>query len=612
MWITSFNLSVYFLEYYILPAVYGLDVPKDINDFAVLQEKIAEEQDLIDIRVFADKNVIEPEEKRTSVEIHTIDNSLFQNKSGGFFHPKIIYLSGIDKSSGKKKHYIFTGSANLTIAGWSRNEEIVAEEEIRSQENLDSLYDFFSIIFKINRLKFSSKEDFIIESSEYEDWTFFHSFSGKDFLNELLPDSKTLTVFSPYFSAEPIKLCKSIKSSHKEINIKLYPGPDVGRIRLTKSKCRELNKENIEVLIRKNFDSSRLYHSKLWITDNKTAVGSWNMTEAGTGSVDIKNTEAGIIYYKPYNPSKDTEKFENEPDENFMSEEEITNDKLNEKNTWLNIRVFFDWEIRTYSFDIDGNSKKQLPCLIKLPGVKELKELKVNADGDIEPDSVNAKKTKDIVKTKIYSLFKDDKVIQSGWITERNISYSPLYEYETMDDLLFSLASGKKDKELEKPLTRENGRLSGEYSDDSDYMSYSNTEISYFTMFRAFISFRNKFRELIENNNIQLFEKYIYTYPGSLTEINEKIKDTVENYDKNNNSRIYVWSMLKEFYFIIGEILSNGNTDKLSDSVISFLNELKRKNIDLTNSFEEYYFKNDDMDKFSRFYKKFRNIQAKQ
>ena len=67
-WFTSFNLSVYFVEQYILPALLGLEPPKDIRDSARLQDILREREGALDIRFFADCSMIDLSQGKKNID----------------------------------------------------------------------------------------------------------------------------------------------------------------------------------------------------------------------------------------------------------------------------------------------------------------------------------------------------------------------------------------------------------------------------------------------------------------------------------------------------------------------------------------------------------------
>ncbi|MEY8212890.1 MAG: hypothetical protein RPR97_00265, partial [Colwellia sp.] len=96
VWITSFNLSVEFVETHLLPVVVGMDAPKHRMDYETLQKELIDQN--IDLRVFCDKRMMnELDTKRTTIDVFGVSpRSIDGFSEDSLFHPKVIYLEDYD------------------------------------------------------------------------------------------------------------------------------------------------------------------------------------------------------------------------------------------------------------------------------------------------------------------------------------------------------------------------------------------------------------------------------------------------------------------------------------------------------------------------------------
>jgi len=274
---TTFNLSVEFFETYILPPLLGIDIPDNNFEYEDINAKLEESK--IDIKIFYDANMLQLNEQKRTIQKFS---PILMDK--GLFHPKVIYLENTD-GNGK----LFVGSRNLTLNGWGRNTEAFDILDIKNGSYLNNqVYDFFddvNILTKYGQKK--NNRDISFDSSV----NFIHSSKidkESNFL-DALSLSKNLTVWSPYFSDDMDSLL--MKKEFKDIeSIDILPDfvGDDKKIRVAK-----LPKDKrIKFNELKNFDSPAMNHSKVWISDNKIAIGSYNFTKEALYG---KNFECAIV-----------------------------------------------------------------------------------------------------------------------------------------------------------------------------------------------------------------------------------------------------------------------------------------------------------------------------
>lgn len=602
-WFTSFNLSIFFVEQYILPPLLKLDPPKDIRDVARLQDALMSLEGTIDLRFFADYSMIDySEDKKTSINIHQVDNKLFDfHFRGGVFHPKVNLIVG-DDQNGRKQAVLMTGSANMTLAGWGRNQEAVFIQEIKSRTNLEKILSFFTVLFESVDLSLPSNSiDLLKFQTTEEDWQFFHSFNGKDFLTTLFKDSpKELSVFSPYFSQSITKLCTDIKGKGNIDTFNIFPGLDRGKIRLSSNLFSSLQKKHPNIHLycsKENNFSEFIQHRKVWITNTQSAIGSWNMTEAGMGlSSGQNNVEAGCFIKNTLSFNKSKFK-EIRDDSLFISEDELSDDLIQSKDirrAYINLKVRFDWSTERYT--INGNIPSGAKYSIKIPGVTKIQTIIPLTDNMI---SIEIKS--ELVRQKRYILYKNKKEHQIGLVLEENIRLSPLYEYETLDDLLLSFAIDNKRSDRQRSILERTEEIANlKRIEEGIYSESITIEMTYFTMYRAINGLKKLLEELIEYKEIDEFGKYISSYPGNLQEFSEKLNSLADGKIEKNLSKVYVWSLFMEYDLFLKEIEYH-LFDKHHKKLIKVLIGESQKRV---KKFQKDYLKDQPMKEISRFYKK--------
>ncbi|HEF4840755.1 TPA: hypothetical protein SAO52_005565, partial [Burkholderia vietnamiensis] len=303
-WFTTFNLGIPFFETHVLPVLLGFDQPANRMDYETMQQEMAERE--IDLRLFCDLRMMEADQlKRTAIPVHGILPSRLA--ANGFdkdslFHPKVIFLEGKSGSM-----VLGTGSANLTVSGWGRNQEVFAFRAVSNNEQYQQIKLFFDPLTE--SLGLTEAQHLGVRrkfNGEDEDWRFAHSFQTKTFLQQLMAETgaNRLTVWSPYFSRDLAGLIGRIQETMGR-DLKFFIVPD----RIANRQLRTVWTEELEklqqagVLSFHDYPSPRaaeieMTHAKLWLASGdkaRLAVGSWNCTEPGTSSFEQSNVEAGIL-----------------------------------------------------------------------------------------------------------------------------------------------------------------------------------------------------------------------------------------------------------------------------------------------------------------------------
>ena len=338
---TSFNLSPEFFETYILPPLLEEDVPDNSFQYESLNVKLEELEKKLDIKVFHDANMMQlNEQKRTILKFNPILMTDEHAKRKGLFHPKVIYLEN------ETKGILFVGSGNLTLSGWGRNIEAFQIVDVERNSNLHKQIDNFFLDVALSaglykNEKKNYKSTFLDQGCNFI-YSFGHGSKSSVFLNSInAKNTSNLYVWSPYFSeSKDDNIDSIIKQNFQEAqNIHIIPDL-VG----AEKKIRLKNKpqsEKIKFYALKDQDSENMNHSKVWITDTKIGIGSYNFTKEALFGV---NFEAALI--------QDVQKIDLglEPiDFNQMNETELKSEEL-KTNTQFNVifELIADYELQSF------------------------------------------------------------------------------------------------------------------------------------------------------------------------------------------------------------------------------------------------------------------------
>jgi len=579
-WFTSFNLSPYFVENYILPALVGdPPCPVKIMGFEALFQKILQNE--IDVRFFYDHRAIDlSESKRTVVRFFPVDPQVLQRRTGipfgrGVFHPKVIFLQ-----NEKGTTWLFVSSANLTVAGWSRNREAVLYREVRSGENLRRISEFFDAI---------ADEHIDVESSSAsrsgrDDWEFVHSIGETSFLNRLLDDCpRSFYIWSPYFADDLCHLLEEeiLSKMAGDATIGIIPDIENERIRVAEGQRRSLMSLGSVSFFRddpkshKN-DTPQMSHAKVWLSESRLAVGSWNLTgsavgrAAGNGGL---NVEAGIIVpidKRIYSKLKPRDALDLDGVQ-FMSEDELERDRrfLMEALPFQ-IQVYRNWRHDRYEIVLDGKTPTSV-YTIRLPGV----------DGDHRlcfsesTQHVSISDAQPALKEHVFTVFRQDaprgEEPYRGIIIDLEPGYRPVWRYSSFNDLLQAWAQNQMGVEGSVQNTDSYelayaDSIDHQYNDDETGDSFvqplTDITFSYFTMFSAF----ENIRERLQSEQMDSLEKLqivFKTQPGSIFEISDKTRKIICNPDV---SSVYKWFLQEELnnLFRIAQLKSH----KLGDDAL--------------------------------------------
>lgn len=556
---TTFNMDIEFVEKYILPPLINEDIPDNKFSLEDLNLKLMSKE-APDIRIFYDVNMLTSHEKKTLIKTYPV---LVEN--GGVFHPKVIYLVGT------KGSYLFVGSGNLTISGWGRNIEAFSIVKITNTGNLyNQVLDFFDDVFALaglDRIRKTKRAG----TNDNDSMSFVYSspIMKDNLLLESLIIDKTLQIHSPYFSdsldvlfdkdefrnLETISIAPDLIDNQRIRTISLPSNKKINFFRFDK-KC--INTEE-------SFN-----HSKIWISDTKIAIGSYNCTEAALFG---KNFEVALVRdYKEKNAFilQDSNKFI--PDISTKNKEDKEDIPL---TTFKGLYILTaDYNTITFTSKYISGEKGNLillPYMNEYIKIEELDKLTISKKLSI---------FRALLKNKIFKI-KDKKsqIIFEGIILEINATLNNRASNtaETLDDVFLSLADEKNPTDSQR-LEKHSINID-RYEEDEFKRKKSNTIVNYYSMFLGFKNLRTKL-EKIKTNNEQM-RSFCYTSACSVEVVKEILLKKKEEGD------LFVYLTILELNNLIKDI----NKVNIDDIAIEPI-----KNIDIK-------FSSDDKKFISRFIK---------
>jgi len=513
-WFTTFNLNIELLEKYVLTAIAGKEPSelKRAEDYEALNLDLNK----FNIKVWYDYRALDLKQgKRTTIDLYPIEPSVLLNSNSNepIFHPKVIFLKG------KAAAYLITGSFNLTIAGWSSNRECLLVKEVTNKENALQIIDFFKQLGPgNNELKQLNKWANQLPD-EITSWKFAHNFNTDNILNEI--KGKTLTVWSPYFSKNTVDLIAAIKKiGFNEINLV----PDINqsqKVRIVPDELKKLQQDkSVQIQIDNNINKEKqvLFHAKVWLSENKIAVGSWNCSYRALGikiPAREKNIEAGII--EPINTKHRNALLQNlkNVDANTIAGTEV----VEMDNEWkealktysMSCDIIANWETFQYELEIKYAEEN---FTVALPHDLNKRYPLTAINGLSFLDGFNR-----ILKNKLFTIYNaENEVAFVGYLNEFGKDKRPTDGYVSFYDLFESLTinplAGTNKSRVKYQFDEEDNI--GSEKEDLPFFSYSGHE-SYYLMFVAF----QKLLDTITDNKdiIQKLEDLGYRLPSSLINI---------------------------------------------------------------------------------------------
>ncbi|PMG01912.1 hypothetical protein BCV02_13020 [Vibrio breoganii] len=611
-WFTSFNLSVDFFERHVLSTLLEMDKPRSRIDFELMQQRLngqlkvarrgkSRVESKLDVKVFADQRMYDAGDvKRTSIEIYGVNPTMLHPARGAFdhntlFHPKVIYL---EDEQGRS--VLGVGSANLTLSGWSINQEVFVFKPVTHKAQLQSIYQFFDVLFAPNGLSLirSGYSKLINDPNKPEPWTFVHTLGRRSMLATLLEnnaqtqvntrdtgllgqsttaevesiDELDVFVWSPYFPQNLSKFINELANYGAKLTdgrkTKLHLIPDLLEGHQLRTRwSEELAQDQIQGRVAfyhgavEKQDPSQMCHAKLWLTQHRIAIGSWNFTSLGSnlhfGSKKAHiNIEAGIVQQHEQDLSQLMSRSFVATADNFMNEKELNIHALQVPELLpFDVSVSFDWRTLRYQINLQTNreqgSEAEHAALesytLSLPDIEAPVDLASTVSNftlslDDEP--------KQLLVAHMFEVKKHGSLVYRGFIIEQNTALRRVEEFESLEDIFDSLLGGRR---LENnPNASLRAEISGSETDwgaeqaagviDDEQASPT---LSYFRMFQAMDNFEQRLSEVQSDSVI---EQYAFVVPGCLVEMKSKITRAL-----SDNANVFNWYMKQEFNLLVAQ-----------------------------------------------------------
>ncbi|MFN4327630.1 MAG: hypothetical protein ACK4FF_02035 [Limnobacter sp.] len=566
-WFTTFNLSIPFFETHVLPELLqgDADPPANRMDYENMQLRLAERG--IDLRVFCDLRMMEADQlKRTGLPVHgMLPGRMGLERFGleSLFHPKVIFLE--DEGG----HMVLgAGSANLSVSGWGRNQEVFCFHAVSNNEQYKQIKRFFEPLFAAAGLgeALGVRKQF---KGDDEGWRFVHSFERESFLELLLADTQAerLTVWSPYFSRDLAGLIERIRAlAGRRIAFSIVPdrvGNRHVRTKWSEAIGQLLDEGGLAFHDRPlpRADGIEMTHAKLWLAQGRRArlaVGSWNCTEPGSASFELRNVEAGILLdVAPATQIAGLPLAMGAKD--FGTDEILQDDELNPPPYPLpfELLVSFDWAQGRY--EVQGRLYERnegTGYTLRLPGVKQRqalrwKERRIDGAWPLEAIPLNLPDNEALLADHSYEVWRGNSLEYRGLVLETNQTHRRSQGYDSLKDLLNDWVEGVEPGGSGKPRLRPVLR-NDDVPDDGPVpptIAADAAGLSYFRVFHAFEQFRQRLRQVDSRN---LLERLLFVQVGSLQELVAKVNAQAA---APGGSVVFNWFLLQEANSLYAEAL---------------------------------------------------------
>ncbi|CAI8727510.1 PLD phosphodiesterase domain-containing protein [Pseudomonas sp. IT-196MI5] len=558
VWLTTFNLNLGFVESQLLPAVLNMDPPRNRLDFEGYQAHLVEKG--IDFRVFCDKRLLGADQyKRTAIKVHCVSARAFSAYRGmtseTLFHPKLILLE-----SKKGKMVLGAGSANLTIGGWGRNQEVFTFQRVCNNDQYRQIKTFFNALAGPLELEFEwPGRRFEANDS---DWQFVHSFDKYTFLQHLMTQGTitALQVWSPYLAADVPDLLARLQaqSGNPDLQVALVADRLEGRyFRTPWSEALAGCIKADALAFHRNPSSPHLLteitHAKAWLCrssqGSRLAIGSWNFTHAGTSSFEQRNIEAGIMLNCKRNADMLGACIE-VTEADFASAQLLSKDCLEvPEELPFDLQVLYDW--KRARFSVSGNWCVGKPCddyWLKLPGVSKPMPLLWRTRRQqgrllLIPIECVTPDNEAMLADHSYSILlrKKSPAVFRGMIVESGQSFRRAQGFESLKDLLDSLVAGVDPNSDTTTVLRPCLRNGGEPDEKLTVPSLviEQDALSYFRLFQAIEQYRERLRATTDSAQLEL---WAFGYPGCLQELAAKARQQI----KDSSPSVFNWFLAQE------------------------------------------------------------------
>lgn len=557
VWLTTFNLNIEFVERHLLPVILGMDPPRNRLDYEGFQWELAQRG--IDFRVFYDKRMLQPDQlKRTAISLHPVTPRLMIDVEGmgeeSLFHPKVIFLQNTQGEA-----VLGAGSANLTVSGWGRNQEVFAFRQVSHSRQYQQIRRFFGSLDEHlgGGLELPEKRKF---SGSGPHWEFVHSFQGQTFIEQLLGAGgvKRLSVWSPYLAGDiPVLLGKlSEVAQQKELVLQLVADRLEGRyFRTPWSDALATTLAEGAVCFFDNpsqrHESTEMTHAKVWLAHladtARLAIGSWNFTQSGTSSFDKRNVEAGILFECA--PSTEVVgKRLSVTATDFASQEQLQEDSLQvPPELPFDVQVRFDWQQAVFSVTGIWHSGQPTGTYqLRLPGVERplvlhWKGRRTGKHYSLESFELTSLENESLLADHSYAVILKGETLYRGVILETGQEYRRAQAFDSLKELFDCVIAGVDPTGGDMSVLR--GSLRGSGGPDEDVpqpsVKVEQDALSYFRLFQAIELYCQR---LQQSKSREELDKWLFSYPGCVEELAAKTRLQIQD----SPPSVFNWFLAQE------------------------------------------------------------------
>lgn len=569
VWLTSFNIDIEFIETYLLPAVLGAEIPRTRMDYEALQLVLNESG--IDFRVFCDRRFIGADQnKRTAIQVHGIspsekeDRRRFGISEESLFHAKVIYLEG------DKGKVLGSGSANLTISGWGRNQEVFHFLPVDSLPLYQSLKAFFEAVFRNVGKECPLKRRSAFPRTESAAH-FCHSFQKEPFVSQLLGGRtcRHLAVWSPYLPGDLAGFIGHLKGSLDQPHMKVSLVADRVEGQYLRTRWSESLGQLIEggdlCLCQKPRPVDErvpMTHAKVWKTATHLAIGSWNFTRPGANALldsqgrrlPGNNIEAGFIIPDSSPVTGVLGSLIEAGEQCFASDELLGKEALQVPEALpFDLVVEFDWARQVYRLSGQWISDEQPEAgySVALPDLEAEVDLHwMPRKRLLEPGERPVGTVRSLLSDHCFRVLKNGSVRYVGMLLETSTKFRRAQQYDDLKGLFDAMAQSGPEPSLDDASFRvsetENGELllDGSWAEDSlsrDEVEQATREISYFRLFTASYHYAARLRS-ITDKDVSGLEHWVFIRPGCLEELVCKARERIAT----SGPSVFNWFLAQE------------------------------------------------------------------
>ncbi|MBR7793955.1 hypothetical protein KDM87_15285 [Undibacterium sp. FT147W] len=401
-----------------------------------------------------------------------------KHQKNGFFHAKIIVLSGFDAKQNPKAT-VMVSSGNMTLSGWGSNIEMPAWVEV-NQENAQELLGFYRYL---NHTELQSGIDILQRISGKEDSPkLFLQYPSKNrgtlFERMFEPRlSGDIQIYSPYWSEDAINTFRS--------KVKVHCYPALGNLGYNFPVPPEkLEGSTIQVCAIKGEESFR--HAKAYFWANYMAIGSANCTMQALHS---KNNIEAMLLFEDYPQPQVL----SEPLKNWNIEPEY---EEGIKPAPLDVLIIADYEKRSYQVSLHIHNKSRCKSWqLQLAGIRLNQVIDFEDEIPFEKDAAVARVFRVMWEDTEESQFMTGMIIPCNG-NDVELGYRPKRHLDKIfEDMLRHKISNGGDAPRGSDMSDVDDQLDYEVdADDIDLMqTYEEYEFDMYGMYQSFYHLKKSF-----------------------------------------------------------------------------------------------------------------------